>query len=95
MNRFSGQGSHEDKIPPPPLSGLWAGGSVQMALQSGGSNAAETRGLAGRGSRLPYLHGDSLRLAPAWRGGTGASPAPAEGLESGTQSEGPDCPTQR
>jgi hypothetical protein len=49
MHRSSGHQSHEAKVPPPPLSGLRAGGSVQAAIQSEGSNAAETRGFVREG----------------------------------------------
>ena len=78
MHRFSGQGSHEDKIPPPPLSRLRAGGSVQTAVQSGGSNAAETRGLAGRGSRLPVSPWRQPRAGPSYGGAGRGLPWPGQ-----------------
>lgn len=41
----AGPESHEDQVPPSPLSGRVVCGSVRDAVQSECSNAAETRGL--------------------------------------------------
>lgn len=59
--QVAGRESHEDEVPPSPLSGREVCGSVREAVQSESSNAAETRGLWGGGAPdCLRLHGNGL-----------------------------------
>lgn len=76
--QVAGHESHEDKVPPSPLSGRVVCGSVQEAVQSECSNAAETRGLYGEGLRAACVSMAMVSGGPEnLRNGAWASSNPA------------------